>query len=197
MQDVGEEDSDWENGTTKPEKKNSSAADKKDRDEEESDYSDWEGLADKDQQSDGQEEQDNSPAGILKRKQYFEAQDDEEEDVTVDIESMEVANDQFTYPGKSVVVLKQSLEKATFAASQAALYGFPEPSIYRDEDEVTKEGDNGSKGRSTAASKQKLKPKQKKKKFRYLTKTERKANVHKERGRSREKRTRGKGDKDV
>lgn len=158
--------------------------------EDNSDYSDWEGPEG--------EAEDSIPQGILKRKQYFEAEDDDEEDATVVIETMEEANANFVLPEKSAKVLQQSLKKASFAAQQAALYGFPEPSIYRDEDgeEAGEKDDDAEEGEISFGSKKGKngvsKPKQKKKKFRYLTKTERKANVSKERGRSKEKRTRAK-----
>lgn len=176
-----EEDSDAEWGGTGISKQ---------AEEDDSDFSDWEGPEG--------ETEDSKPQGILKRKQFFEAEDDEEEDATVVIETMEDADSNFVFPEKSAKVLQQSLKKATFAAQQAALYGFPEPSIYRDEDgeDEDEEGEDAGecevsfgpkKGKNGVA-----KPKQKKKKFRYLTKTERKANVSKERGRSKEKRTRAK-----
>lgn len=168
MKDV-QEDSDWDDATTKAM-----------HGSDESEYSDWDGL--------GEEEEDgeSTPSGILKKKQFFEAEDDEEEDATVVIESMEEANANFVFPEKSVAVLKESLHKASFAAKQASIYGYPAPSVYRDEDDEREEEVSFGPKKGKAD-----KPKQKKRKFRYLTKTERKTNVSKERGRSKEKRIRG------
>lgn len=187
MKDVGELDSDWndDENTPKKTKKQTSNEDE----EESSDYSDWEGP-----EEGAEANGDNSPSGILKRKQYFQAEDIDEEDTTVVIEEMEEANANFVFPEKSVAVLKESLKKASFAARQAAIYGFPEPSIYRDDNDEDEEDESDNEGESSSNQKKRsaVKPKQKKKKFRYLTKTERKQNVSKERGRSKEKRTRGK-----
>lgn len=190
MKDVGESDSDidWEEGvTTKPKKKQSTPSGQVAEAAEDSDYSDWEGLVEGEETS--------SPGSILKRKQYFEAEDDDEEETTVVIEEMEEANAHFVFPEKSVAVLKESLKKASFAAKQAMIYGFPSPSIYRDDNEpadIDEDEEDEVDDKKKNDKKNTVKPKQKKKKFRYLTKTERKTNVSKERGRSKEKRTRGK-----
>lgn len=146
-----QEDSDWEDNNAL---KGSDA---------ESDYSDWEGLENDNESS--------VPTGILKKQEYFEAEDEDEEDATVVIESMDDGNSSFTFPEKTLAAFKETLKPKK--ASDGA------------------EGADGEDTEVTFGGKD-HKDKQKKRKFRYLTKTERRSNVSKERGRSKEKRTRAK-----
>lgn len=87
-------------------------------DEDGSEYSDWEGITDC-----------VSSPSILKRREFTELEK------IWTLEEVEEAKANYVYPEKAAAVLKASLQKAMQAARRAAIFGFPEPSIYRDEDD--------------------------------------------------------------
>jgi hypothetical protein len=187
MKDVGESDSEWEEGvTTKASKKNvkrykgtatgnAAAASSSNNDD------------DDDDDDSEEEEEDSLVASKLSEKQVFAAEDEDEEEATVMIEEMDEGNSQFTFAEKTVEQLKAPLKNKPQSNSLEA-------SIFKSQN-IEDEGGYGVKTEDFidfTKNKAGRDGKQKKKKFRYLTKTERKQKVSKERGRSKEKRTRAK-----
>ena len=93
--------------------------------EDSTDYSDWEGP-----------EQVSMPipsSSILKQRDHIES------DPKLTQQEIEAAKSHYVYPEQSAAVLKASLQKAMLAARRAAIYGFPEPSIYRDDGDSLEE----------------------------------------------------------
>lgn len=173
-----------------------------------SDYSDWEGI--------GEKSEEKSVSGILKKRQIYEGDDSDDESATVVIEEMTEDNtistkpgDNYVYPEMSKQVLQASIQKAKAAALQASIYGFPEPSIYRDEDDPLGLNDEDSDDDQTSKKKatidvnkefkNKRQPREDKRKknknTRYLTKSERLQNARREKNRNKEKRQRAKNRK--
>lgn len=209
--DIDELDTNSSRKSKKKSKKQDEDEDENSNSEEE--YSDWEGIKESDEGSS------ESKSGILKKKQIFEAEDSDDEETTVVVEQIDPeaipttgrANNVF--PEMSKQVLQASLQKAKQAALMAWMYGFPEPSVYRDENDplgLSDSEDDSESGSKESASKNGKKveisldefknkrrddsnnQKKKKKKAKYLSKTERLQNVKKERNRSAEKRRRAK-----
>lgn len=61
-------------------------------------------------------------------------------------QEIEDAKSHYVFPEKASAVLKASLQKAQLAARRAAIFGFPEPSIYRDDDDPLGEDDSEDDG---------------------------------------------------
>lgn len=176
----------------------------------EDDFSDWEGIAEKR----GTSPENSQVTGILKKREFYEGDDSEDEEAMVVIEEMNddvvdgelsSANGNYVYPEMSKQVLQASIQKAKVAALQASIYGFPEPSIYRDEDDPLglndEDSDDDQKSKSSTTidikdfknGREQRKPQTTKKRSnRYLTKTERMQNAHREKKRNQEKRSRAK-----
>lgn len=167
-----------------------------------SDYSDWEGI------ENGKSITPTEKAGILKRK-YYEGDTSNEGSATVVIEQLsqpdEISPHENVSSEISKAVLSASIQKAKVAALQAYMYGFPEPSVYRDEtdplglnDESSDDSDSKKKifkdiDVEVEFGKKRMKQSNNKKlKTRYLTKSERVQNAKWERNRNKEKRTRAK-----
>lgn len=100
-----------------------------------SEYSDWEGITDT-----------VSSPSILKRREFTELEK------TWTLEEVEEAKAYYVYPEKSAAVLKASLQKAMQAARRAAIFGFPEPSIYRDEEDPLEEEESDEDDKDYNAS---------------------------------------------
>lgn len=185
MKDVGESDSEWEEGvTTKAPKRNpnrykttatgKAAASNSDDNNEDSEEEEEEG--------------DSTVPSKLSEKQVFVAEDEDEEEATVVIEEMDEGNSLFTFAEKTVEQIKAPLKKKKKTKSNSL-----EASIFKNQDNKDEAENNVKTEDFIDFTKKKSDNfKQKKKKFRYLTKTERKQKVSKERGRSKEKRTRAK-----
>lgn len=185
MKDVGESDSEWEEGvTTKALKRNpnrykttatgKAAASNSDDNNEDSEEE--------------EEEEDSTVPSKLSEKQVFVAEDEDEEEATVVIEEMDEGNSLFTFAEKTVEQIKAPLKKKKKTKSNSL-----EASIFKNQDNKDEAENNVKTEDFIDFTKKKSDNfKQKKKKFRYLTKTERKQKVSKERGRSKEKRTRAK-----
>lgn len=87
-------------------------------------YSDWEGPAD------------TTDSSILKRREFTDMLP------TWTAEEVKEAEAHYVYLEKAEAVLKASLQKASLAARRAAIFGFPEPSPYRDENEDEDDDDD-------------------------------------------------------
>lgn len=93
------------------------------------DYSDWEGP--------GLTSTVSTPtSSILKLREY------PEEGTSLTAQEIVEAKSHYVFPEKSAAVLKASLQKAMLAARRAAIFGFPEPSPYRDEDDPLDDEDD-------------------------------------------------------
>lgn len=90
---------------------------------------------------------------------------------TLSTQELEDAKSHYVFPEKAAAVLKASLQKAQLAARRAAMFGFPEPSIYRDDDDPLGEDESAGEDedfllrKETKKSNGAGKPKGKKKKI--------------------------------
>lgn len=176
MKDVGESDSEWEEGVTTKASKNN-----KRRKTAANDVS----ISSNDD-DESEEEDDSAVPSKLSEKQIFAAEDDDDDEATVTIEEMDEGNSQFAFAEKTVEQLKAPLKKKKSSTSL-------EDSIFKSQNSEDEEGYGVKTEDYIDFTKNKAgEAKQKKKKFRYLTKTERKQKVSKEKGRSKEKRNRAK-----
>ncbi|KAF5100634.1 hypothetical protein D0Z03_000782 [Geotrichum reessii] len=176
MKDVGESDSEWEEGVTTKASKNN-----KRRKTAANDVS----ISSNDDDEESEEEDNSAVPSKLSEKQIFAAEDDNDDEATVTIEEMDEGNSQFAFAEKTVEQLKAPLKKKSSTSLEASIFKSQNSEDEEGYGVKTEDYIDFTKNKTNEA-------KQKKKKFRYLTKTERKQKVSKEKGRSKEKRSRAK-----